>query len=102
GDGLTDDVDLDTDGDGIPDAVECPPGETIFATSATNLNRFADPGSAAGTPGNSYAYKSTGSGNQGSLLIGFSQEIPVGSDVSVFLRAYKNPYNNDPRTADFT
>ena len=91
GDGIYDAVDQDTDGDGIPNTLECPGN---YVQSTTNLGNFNNINNAIGYPGTSYASNPLNwgeiSGDGSYLLLQFPEVVPTGTNFSVFLG--KDPY----------
>ncbi len=88
GDGIDDITDVDDDNDGILDVDECGGLGGNFVQTATNVQNFSNTSNAEGNPGSSYASNPVTT-YQGSsiILFQFTQVIPIGTSVSVFLSA---------------
>lgn len=88
GDGIDDASDVDDDNDGILDVDECGGATGNFVQTATNIQNFSDASNAEGNPSTTYAYNSTTTyPGQSIISFQFSQVIPIGTTVSVFLSA---------------
>ena len=109
GDGVPDTADVDDDNDGILDVDECGGVSGNFVQTATNVQYFRDPSNAEGNPGTSYAYNSTSTYEDQSIIsFQFANPIPIGTTVSVFLSAASGTsdmqiqYSNGTYLADAT
>ncbi|MCA0958151.1 hypothetical protein LCL86_03790 [Muricauda ruestringensis] len=88
GDGIDDASDVDDDNDGVLDVDECGGATGNFVQTATNIQNFSDASNAEGNPSTTYAYNSTTTyPGQSIISFQFSQVIPIGTTVSVFLSA---------------
>jgi hypothetical protein len=94
GDGILDSSDIDDDNDGIPDTEECGNVSGGEVQTATNIQYFSNSSNAQGVPGTTYAQNpTTYPGGSSILLLRFPINMPVGTEVVVFLGA--NPAVSD-------
>lgn len=93
-DGVTNDLDLDDDNDGILDVDECGNSAGNFVQAASNIQYFSNVSNAEGNPGTTYAQNpTTWPGGSSIILLQFPEAISVGTQVSVFVGA-------DPAVSD--
>lgn len=93
-DGVTNDLDLDDDNDGILDVDECGSSAGNFVQTASNIQYFSNVTNAEGNPGTTYAQNpTTWPGGSSVILLQFPEALSVGTQVSVFVGA-------DPAVSD--
>ena len=93
-DGIYDTVDVDDDNDGILDINECGGITGGEVQTASNIQYFSNVSEAQGVPGNTYAQNpTTWPGGSSVLLLRFPINLPIGTQVVVYLGA-------DPAVSD--
>ncbi|ASV28994.1 PA14 domain-containing protein [Maribacter cobaltidurans] len=93
-DGIYDTTDVDDDNDGILDINECGGVSGGEVMTASNIQYFSNVSNAQGVPGNTYAQNpTTWPGGSSVLLLRFPINLPIGTQVVVFLGA-------DPAVSD--
>jgi|GEM_PF-1037959 len=95
-DGVYDTVDVDDDNDGILDVNECGEISGGEVQTASSIQYFSNVSNAQGVPGTTYAQNpTTWPGGSSVLLLRFPINLPVGTDVVVYLGADPAVSNSD-------